>query len=171
MTKTQSGKTTATIPSDAPTSPPAPSHTTAPAGGEIAKKKDSREQITTLSARTRSQVAPKTRPAVGGKARATTPRDRAKNAGAHKITRRLPSVSAAREQTPEKQPNAPSAPPTIRKYPTQSAHYRLWEPGFIDVSPIPEEHTQATPTDSTTPARATGAMNLDAVAGLQADEL
>ena len=116
-------------------------------------------------------MAPKTRPEVAEKARATTPRDQAKNAGAQKITRRSPSVSAEREQTPEKQPNAPSAPPTIRKDPTQSAHYRLWEPGFIDLSPIPEEHTQATPTDATTPARATGAMNLDAVAGVQADEL
>ena len=62
--KAHLGKNTATILSDAPTSPPAPGHTEAPAGKESAKKKDSRERITALSARTRSQVAPKTRPAV-----------------------------------------------------------------------------------------------------------
>ena len=39
------------------------------------------------------------------------------------------------------------------------------------MSPIPEERTQAMPTESPTLARATRAMNLDAVAGLQANEL
>ena len=32
------------------------------------------------------------------------------------------------------------------KDPTQSSHYRLWGPGFLDVSLVPEEQELATPT-------------------------
>ena len=39
------------------------------------------------------------------------------------------------------------------------------------MSPIPEERTQATPTGAPTQSRSTGAMNFDAMSGLQADEL
>ena len=55
--------------------------------------------------------------------------------------------------------------------PTQSAHYRLWGPGFLDVSLIPEEQEPATPTGAPTQARTTEIMNLDVIAGLQADDL
>ena len=41
----------------------------------------------------------------------------------------------------------------------------------MDVSPVLEEQIQATPTGAPTQSRVTGAMNLDAMAGLQADEL
>ena len=47
---------------------------------------------------------------------------------------------------------------------------RFMAPVAIDVSPIPEERTQATHTGAPTQSRVTGAMNLDTMAGLQADE-
>ena len=42
---------------------------------------------------------------------------------------------------------------------------------MIDVSHVPEEQVQVTPTGAPTQARVTETMNLDAIAGLQADEL
>ena len=137
--KAHSGKTTATIPSDAPTSPPAPGHTAAPAGKDSATKKDTRQRITAHSARTRSQVTPNTRPTVAEKNGATTPRDQAKQSGAQKITQRSPSVSAAHEQTPDKRTNAPSAPPTIRAFCTLQTvgarlHRRVSHPGRAHTS-------------------------------------
>ena len=125
-TKAHAGRTTATIPSGACTSPPAPGHTAAPEGKGSGKKKDTRHRITSHSARTRSQVTPKTRPIVAEKPGAMTPRDRAKQGSAQKITQRSPSVSATPERAPDRRTNTPSAPSTIREDPTQSAHYRLW---------------------------------------------
>ena len=156
---------------DAPTSPPAPSHTTTPAGKVSVRKKETRQRITVHSARTRSQVNPKTIPLVAEKSGTTTPRDRAKPSGAQKIAQRSPSVGATQEQTPDRRTNTPSAPLSHREDPTQSAHYRLWSPGFLDVSLVPEEQEQATPTGAPTQARISETMNLDAIAGLQADEL
>ena len=118
-----------------------------------------------------SQVNPKTRPLVAEKPGATTPRDQAKQSGAHKIAQRSPSFRATQEQTHDRQTNTPPAPPSHREDPTQSAHYRLWGPGFLDVSLVFEEQEQATPTGSPTQVRVTKTMNLDAIAGLQADEL
>ena len=57
------------------------------------------------------------------------------------------------------------------KDPTHSAHCRLWGPGFLDVSLVPEEQELATPTQAPAQAMATAGMNLDALASLQADEL
>ena len=75
------------------------------------------------------------------------------------------------------------------KDPTHSLHYRLWGPGFLDVSLVPEQQELATPTQQQGTARpqgttdhqastevptqtmATPSMNLDALASFQADEL
>ena len=68
-------------------------------------------------------------------------------------------------------PHRPTAPPPHREYPPQSAKYRMWGPGFLDVPLVPEEQEPATPTGTPTQARFTKTMNLDAIARLQADEL
>ena len=75
--------------------------------------------------------------------------------------------------TPDRRTDTTSALTSQReaKDPTQSAHYRLWVPGFLDVSLVPEEQEPATPTKAPAQARATEIMNLDAIASLQADEL
>ena len=161
-TKACAGQTTETIPLDAPTSPPAPSPTAAPAGRGSARKKETRQRLTVHSARTRSQVNTKTRPLVAEKPGATTPRERAKKSGAQKITQRSPSVSATQKHTPNRRTDTPSAPPPHREDPTQSAHYRLWGPGFLYASLVPEEQEPATPTGAPTQARVTETMNLDA---------
>ena len=169
--KSPRGKNNGDYPIGRPTSPPAPSPTVAPTGRCSARKKETRQRLTIHSARTRSHVNTKTRPLVAKKTGATTPRDRARKSGAQKITQRSPSVSATQEQTPNRRTDTPSAPPPHREDPTQSAHYRLWGPGFLDVSLVPEEQEPATPTGAPTQARVTETMNLDAIAGLQADEL
>ena len=66
-----------------------------------------------------------------------------------------------------------SAPPSQKetKNPTQSSHYRLWGPGFLDVSLVLEQQELATPTQAPAQAMATAGMNMDALARLQADEL
>ena len=57
------------------------------------------------------------------------------------------------------------------KDPTQSAHYRMWGPGFLDVSLVPKEQEPATPTQAPPQAMATAGMKLDALTSLQVDEL
>ena len=137
--KSPRGKNNGDYPIGRPTSPPAPSPTVAPTGRCSARKKETRQRLTIHSARTRSHVNTKTRPLVAKKTGATTPRDRARKSGAQKITQRSPSVSATQEQTPNMRTDTPSAPPPHREDPTQSAHYRLWGPGFLDVSLVLEE--------------------------------
>ena len=138
--KSHAGQATVSIPLDAPNSPPAPSHTAAPEGISSARKKQTRRRPTVHSARTRSQVNTKTRPLVAEKPGATTLQDQSKQSGAQKITQRSPTVGATQEQTPDRRADTPSAPTSQMeaKDPTQSAHYRLWGPGFLDVSFVPE---------------------------------
>ena len=75
-------------------------------------------------------------------------------------TQRSLTVGAAQEQTPERRTDTTSAPTSQReaKDPTQSAHYRLWGPGFLDMSLVPEEQEPATPTGAPAQARATKIM-------------
>ena len=57
---------------------------------------------------------------------------------------------------------------------TQSSHCRLWGPGFLDVSLVPEQQELATLTQAPSVPAQTMAitdMNLDAIASLQVDEL
>ena len=149
---------TATIPSDTPTSPQAPSHTAAPAGRSSARKKEtSRQRSTVHSVRTSSQVSTRTRPLVEEKPGATTPQDQAKHYGAQKTTQGSLTVGATQERAPDGRIDTASAPTSQMKFkdPTQSAHYRLWGPGFLDVSLVPEEQEPATPTKAPAKARAT----------------
>ena len=83
------------------------------------------------------------------------------------------TVGAAQGQQGDRRTDTTSSPTSQKetKDPTQSAHYRLWGPGFLNVSLVPEEQELTTPTQAPTQAMATASMNLDALASLQADEL
>ena len=169
--------TTAIIPSNAPTSPPAPSYTAAPTGESSAKKKETtRQRCTAHSVRTSSQVGTQTtRPLVAEKPGLTTKRGRAKRSDSHKIphTKGSLTVGAAQGQQGDRWADTTSAPTSQKetKDPTQSAHYRLWGPGFLDVSLVPEEQELATPIQAPAQAMANAGMNLDSLESIQADDL
>ena len=101
-----------------------------------------------------------------------TPQDQAIHSGAQKITQGSLNVGATQERTTDWRTDTSSAPTSQKdaKDPTQSAHYRLWGPGFLDMSLVPEEQEPATPTKSPAQVRDTEGINLDAIASLQADE-
>ena len=146
----------------------------APVGRSSARTKETtRQRSTAHSVRTRSQVSTRTRPLVEENPGVPTPRDQAKHSDAQKISQGSLTIGATQERTKYGQTDTTSTPTSQRdtKDPTQSAHYRLWGPGFLDVSLIPEEQEPATPTKAPSQARATAGMNLDAIASLQEDDL
>ena len=83
------------------------------------------------------------------------------------------TVRATQERIKDGRTDTTSAPTSQKdtKDPTQSVHYRMWGPRFLDVSLVSEEQEPATPTKAPAQAMATAGMNLDAIASLQADEL
>ena len=138
------------------------------------KKETTRKQFTAHSVRTRSQVGTQTtRPLVAEKPGLPTTRGRAKHSDSQKIPQGSLTVGAAQGQKREGRPDTTSAPTshTETKELTQSAHYRLWGPGFLDVPLVPEEQELVTPTQAPAQAMASVGMNLDALASLQAYEL
>ena len=131
---------TAIILSDDPTSPLAPSHKAAPEGRSSARKRETNLQRSTAHiVRTRSQVSTRTRPLLAEKPGLPTTRGLSKHSDTQKISQGSLTVGATQERIKYGRTDTKSAPTSQKdtKYPTQSTHYRLWGPGFLDVSLIP----------------------------------
>ena len=135
---------TSIIPSDAPTSPPAPSHAAAPARGVSKKGKDTDcYRSTAPSVRTRSQAGTRaTRTPAETKPVSPATKGPAESSAAQKIPhkRESPTEGATKEKQGERRTHTaatPMSPTGTSKDPTQSSHYRLWGPGFLDVSLLP----------------------------------
>ena len=98
---------------------------------------------------------------------------RAKHSDTQKISQGSLTVRATQERIKDGRTDTTSSPTSQKdtKDPTQSAHYRLWSPGFLVVSLVPEEQDPATQTKAPALAMATAGMNLDIIASLQVDDL
>ena len=119
-----------------------------------------------------------TRPPAAEKTGLPTTKGREKHSNSQKILHIKGSltVRATQGQQGNRQTHTTFAPtsPKETKDLTQSSYYRLWGPGFLDVSLVLEQQELATAAQPPlVPAQtmATSGMNQNALASLQADEL
>ena len=137
---------TAIIPSDAPTSPPAPS------GVSKKVKETTHPRSTAPSVRTRSQAGTRaTRTPAETKPGLPTTKGPAKSSDAQKIPhkRGSPTEGVNKEKQGEKWKHTAAAPTSLTETSedlNQSSHYRLWGPGLLDVSLVPEQQELKAPT-------------------------
>ena len=102
-----------------------------------------------------------------------TTRGRAKHSDSQKIPQGSLTVGAAQGRKRDGRTDKTSASTSQKetKDLTQSAHYRLWGPGFLDVSLFPEEQDPSTPTQAPAQAMDYVGMNLSTLTIPHADDL